>query len=80
MASAASRGQHGAGTASAPLVSPGSAKAANGGDSALGSLAAALTGSASSGGLGALLPVILVVALLGTAAMAILRRRGHPQR
>jgi hypothetical protein len=49
----------------------------SGGSSALGSLAAALTGSASSGGLGGLLPAILVVALLGSAGMAILRRRGE---
>ncbi len=47
----------------------------SGGSSAIGSLVAALTGSASNGGLGTLLPVILVVALFGTAGMAILRRR-----
>jgi hypothetical protein len=47
----------------------------SGGSSALGSLASALTGSATNGGLGSLLPVILVVVLFGTAGMAILRRR-----
>jgi hypothetical protein len=45
------------------------------GSSAIGSLAAALTGSGSTGGLGTLLPAILVVALLGSGAMALLRRR-----
>jgi hypothetical protein len=35
----------------------------------------ALTGSSSSGGLGALLPIILIVSALGISALAILRRR-----
>jgi hypothetical protein len=35
----------------------------------------ALTGSSSSGGLGALLPIILIVSALGISAVAILRRR-----
>lgn len=47
----------------------------SGGSSALGSLVSALTGSASNGGMGFLLPVILVVVLFGTAGMAIVRRR-----
>jgi hypothetical protein len=59
---------------SAPMPAP--AKT-SGGSTALGSVAAALTGSGSSGGLGTMLPVILVVALLGSAAMAIRRRRGE---
>jgi hypothetical protein len=67
---------HGQSAASpAPIPTP--AKASVGGSSALGSLASALTGSASSGGLGTLLPVILVVALLGSAGMAIRRRRSE---
>jgi hypothetical protein len=45
------------------------------GSSALGSLVSAVTGSASNGGLGLLLPVILVVVLFGTTAFAVLRRR-----
>jgi hypothetical protein len=35
----------------------------------------ALTGSSSSGGLGALLPIILIACLLGFSALAIVRRR-----
>jgi hypothetical protein len=65
----------------APVVSRGqgdtsseSQASVSGGSSALGSLVSALTGSASNGGLGTVLPVILLVVLVGTAAMAILRR------
>ncbi len=61
-------------SAASPVPIPAPARV-SGGSSALGSLASALTGSASSGGLGALLPVMLIVALLGSAAMAIRRRR-----
>jgi hypothetical protein len=49
----------------------------NGGSSALSSVAAALTGSGSNGGMGAILPVILIVVLFGSAGMAILRHRRH---
>jgi hypothetical protein len=66
----------------APVVARGQSDAStqgqpqsSGGSSAIGSLVSAVTGSSSNGGLGSLLPVILVVVLLGTAAMAILRRR-----
>jgi hypothetical protein len=39
------------------------------------SLAKSLTGSSSGGGLGSLLPIILVASALGAAALALLRRR-----
>ncbi|HEY3727742.1 MAG TPA: hypothetical protein VGL51_11240 [Solirubrobacteraceae bacterium] len=56
----------------------GSANAAGRGNSALGSVVDALTGSATNGGLGAGLPAILIVTLFGAAGMAILRyRRQH---
>ena len=45
------------------------------GSSPVSSVVKALTGSSSSGGLGPLLPIILIVSLLGAAALALLRRR-----
>jgi hypothetical protein len=45
------------------------------GSSPVSSVVKALTGSSSSGGLGPLLPIILIVSLLGAAAIALLRRR-----
>ena len=45
------------------------------GSSPVTSVVRALTGSSSSGGLGPLLPIILVASLLGAAALALLRRR-----
>lgn len=48
---------------------------ARSGSSPVSSVVKALTGSASNGGLGPLLPVILAVSLLGATALAIARRR-----
>jgi len=48
---------------------------ANAGSSPVSSVVKALTGSSSGGGLGPLLPIILIVSLLGAAAIALLRRR-----
>jgi hypothetical protein len=66
----------------AEATAPGSARPAKSGganiapgSSPVSSVVKALTGSSSSGGLGPLLPIILIVSLLGAAALAILRRR-----
>ncbi len=45
------------------------------GSSPVGSIVKALTGSSNGGGLGPLLPIILIASLLGAAALALLRRR-----
>jgi hypothetical protein len=45
------------------------------GSSPISSVVKALTGSSSSGGLGPLLPIILLASLFGAAALALLRRR-----
>jgi hypothetical protein len=45
------------------------------GSSPITALAKAVTGSASGGGLGSLLPAILIISLLGAATLAVLRRR-----
>jgi len=45
------------------------------GSSPVTSVVKALTGSSSSGGLGPLLPIILIGSLLGVTALAVLRRR-----
>jgi hypothetical protein len=57
--------------------SAGAAIQTGGGTSPVGAVADTLTGSTSSGGLGTLLPVILLVTLVGSAAWAVLRRRGE---
>jgi hypothetical protein len=54
---------------SAPVRSVGSTP------SPVGSVLDTLTGSASSGGLGALLPVLLIIALVGAGGLAVLRHR-----
>jgi hypothetical protein len=67
-----SRGQHGTGAvASAPSFTGGGTR------SAATSLLDALTGS-SSGGLGLLLPALLIAILVGAAARVLLRRRRGP--
>jgi hypothetical protein len=59
-----------------PQGSHGSGGAVQGaGASAVHSFETAFTGSSSSSGLGSLLPVILVITLVGSAVMAIVRRR-----
>ncbi|HWF74391.1 MAG TPA: hypothetical protein VG186_13670 [Solirubrobacteraceae bacterium] len=45
------------------------------GSSPVSSVVKALTGSSSSGGLGPLLPIILIASLLGAVALALVRRR-----
>jgi hypothetical protein len=45
------------------------------GSSPVGSLLKAVTGSTSNGGLGPLLPVILIGSLFGAAALVLVRRR-----
>jgi hypothetical protein len=47
----------------------------NPGASPVASVVKALTGSSNAGGLGLLLPIILIASLLGAAALALLRRR-----
>lgn len=47
------------------------------GSSAIGTLVNALTGGSSQGGLGPVLPVILVVTAIGAVALAAARRRRH---
>lgn len=51
--------------------------ARRGGASPVGAVADTLAGSTGTGGLGPLLPVILLVTLLGSAALAAVRRRGQ---
>jgi hypothetical protein len=67
----------GSGKAAGSNRSTGTAIQTGGGASAVGSVADAVTGSASTGGLGTLLPVILLVTLLGSGATALLRRPGE---
>jgi hypothetical protein len=59
-----------------PRVIQGNPVAAVGGSpSAASSIFKALTGSSTSGGLGLLLPVLLIIALVGAAGLAVLRHR-----
>lgn len=53
----------------------GSGASGNGGSSPVSTIFKALTGSGSRGGLGPVLPIILIVAALSAAALALLRRR-----
>jgi hypothetical protein len=62
---------HAAGRTRSAVSTPPSAN----GSSPMGSLLRAVTGSTSNGGLGPLLPVILIGSLFGAAALALLRRR-----
>ena len=62
---------HAAGRTRSAVSTPPSAN----GSSPVGSLLRAVTGSTSNGGLGPLLPVILIGSLFGAAALALLRRR-----
>jgi hypothetical protein len=69
-------GSQGTGSRGSAQGSRGTGGAVQGaGSSAVHSFETAFTGSSSSSGLGALLPVILVITLVGSAAMAIIRRR-----
>jgi hypothetical protein len=58
-----------------PVGPPAPIRSVGGASSPVGSVLGTLTGSSSSGGLGALLPVLLIIALVGAGAMALLRHR-----
>jgi hypothetical protein len=65
----------GTGPGRTPHRSAASAVSTGAGSSPITALAKAVTGSTSNGGLGPLLPVVLIISLLGAAALALLRRR-----
>jgi|GEM_PF-2505748 len=73
------KGSHKSSTGVAPVSGPGSGPPSGGAPhrSAASEVLAALTGSATHGGLGFLLPAILVATLLGIAAFGLRRARGH---
>jgi hypothetical protein len=65
----------GAGHPARPPASKITGGSQDSGSSPISSVVKALTGSSSSGGLGPLLPIILLASLFGAAALALLRRR-----
>lgn len=65
-------GTRGLGGAAAP------ARSVGGSPPAVGSVLGTLTGSSSSGGVGLLLPVLLIITLVGAGALALTRRRKTP--
>ena len=60
-----------------PAGSTRSSSGSGSSSSVVGTLANALTGGSSQGGLGPVLPVILVVTVVGAVALGFLRRRQH---
>jgi hypothetical protein len=60
-----------------PAGSTRSSSGSGSSSSVVGTLANALTGGSSQGGLGPVLPVILVVTVVGAVALGLLRRRQH---
>jgi hypothetical protein len=63
------------GTPAGPKTVKANAGSQDFGASPVTSVVKALTGSSNGGGLGALLPIILIACLLGVTALALLRRR-----